>query len=582
MIGSIKGRRAYGAVLVAVVATLIVSQMVLQRVGAAPVTLSANCTMPANSATEFGLTQISGPMKQQITTMTLPLSIPGDITATATVAPGGTIHTSGSMTLDIQSQAQDILINTVKPAILAATNQTQANFAFLEMTLTNMQATFPIPAGVTASNPTASSTPPGSPASSAAIVGNDLVVSIGTINAGAYQTTPVSSTTSSTIPPLPVFNVNLDVDGLVDPSTPDGTTIELHPGPINFNLKFLVGTYIFGSPAVGGVNGVENCPPADANQVLASTRVVAPATTTTSSTSTTTTTAPTTTTTAPTTTTSTSTTSTSTTSTTAPTTTTTTTAPTTTTTTAPTTTTSTSTTTTTAPTTTTTAPTTTTSTSTSTTTTAPTTTTTAPTTTTTAPTTTTTAPTTTTTAPTTTTTEPTTTTTEPTTTTTTTPASSTTTSTAKPAEPTGTVTPSTIEQGGSFTINSTGWKAGSNVEATLNSTPVTLGTLVADATGTVNGTFNVPAGFELGAHTVNLSGTSAAGIAGTLSASITVIAQTTTTTSTIAPATTAFTSTTTGSLPVTGADSVKLVGVAVLLLGTGGALLVVRRRRNEG
>ena len=92
---------------------------------------------------------------------------------------------------------------------------------------------------------------------------------------------------------------------------------------------------------------------------------------------------------------------------------------------------------------------------------------------------------------------------------------STTTSTTLPAATTtttigsggGTVTPAVATPGGVVTVVSDGWKAGSSVSATLHSTPVSLGTLTAAADGGVNGQFTLPSSTEVGAHTIEFTGT---------------------------------------------------------------------------
>ena len=95
------------------------SLMALQtQSGAAPVTINESCT--AGTLTPFGNTAVSGPATTQVGGSPLALSIPGDITATATVLPGGTVHITGTMNIDIQAKANDILINQVKPGIKAS------------------------------------------------------------------------------------------------------------------------------------------------------------------------------------------------------------------------------------------------------------------------------------------------------------------------------------------------------------------------------------------------------------------------------------------------------------------------------
>lgn len=140
-----------------------------------------------------------------------------------------------------------------------------------------------------------------------------------------------------------------------------------------------------------------------------------------------------------------------------------------------------------------------------------------------------------------------------------------------PPAPAVSVSPTVLTIGQAFNLTSNGWKPGSNVTVTLNSTPVTLGTLVADQTGNVTGSFAVPTGFALGAHTVQLDGTGSSGSAQTLSAGVTVIASNVVA---VPPVTTAVT----GALPTTGSDPRRLVGMGALLLGAGAAALVVRRR----
>ncbi len=220
-------------------------------------------------------------------------------------------------------------------------------------------------------------------------------------------------------------------------------------------------------------------------------------------------------------------------------------------------------------TTTTTQPSTTTTTSSSTTTTQPSTTTTT-TTTTTRPSTTTTSSATTTTRPSTTTT-----TTQPSTTTTTSSSSTTTTqpsTTTTTMSPSGgdTATPSQVAPGGTFTVTSTGWQPNSNVDATLHSDPVTLGSLTADPTGQVQGSFDVPSGTASGAHTVDLVGTGQSGDPRTVSIPLTVTGTgSASTTGGSGTTTTGAGSTTSNSLPFTGANSRDLTSGAVLMLALG-------------
>jgi hypothetical protein len=74
------------------------------------------------------------------------------------------------------------------------------------------------------------------------------------------------------------------------------------------------------------------------------------------------------------------------------------------------------------------------------------------------------------------------------------------------AEPVATVDQGIVQAGDPQTVRGTGFSAGDTVTVVLNSTPVALGTLTADARGELQLTFTVPAGTETGRHTVVLTG----------------------------------------------------------------------------
>jgi LPXTG-motif cell wall-anchored protein len=131
--------------------------------------------------------------------------------------------------------------------------------------------------------------------------------------------------------------------------------------------------------------------------------------------------------------------------------------------------------------------------------------------------------------------------------------------------------------GGTFSIVSAGWKALSQVVVTLFSTPVQLGTMTADASGTAQGSFTVPADTPAGAHTIELTGTDPADAARTVNLTMTV---TTSGTSPGTPTGTGGTSGTSAALPLTGASSRDLVSAALLLLAAG-FFLLGRRYRHQ-
>ena len=127
--------------------------------------------------------------------------------------------------------------------------------------------------------------------------------------------------------------------------------------------------------------------------------------------------------------------------------------------------------------------------------------------------------------------------------------------------------------GGQFSLFGGYYAPGSDVRIDFNSTPVTLGTIVASAEGTITGTFSTPAGATLGAHTVTATGTGLDGQPLTLSAAIQVVASAANPT-TVTP--------TTGSLPTTGSSNTGLlVAGGAALLAVGGIFLVTSRRAHR-
>ncbi len=82
----------------------------------------------------------------------------------------------------------------------------------------------------------------------------------------------------------------------------------------------------------------------------------------------------------------------------------------------------------------------------------------------------------------------------------------------------------TLTFGQQFTVSASGFKPASVVQVFMKSDPVLLGSLTADATGTVSGSFTVPAGTPAGSHTVEFQGTSPADVPLVLQQSVSVSA----------------------------------------------------------
>src|SRR5690242_19579369 len=103
---------------------------------------------------------------------------------------------------------------------------------------------------------------------------------------------------------------------------------------------------------------------------------------------------------------------------------------------------------------------------------------------------------------------------------------------------------------------------GTSVDLELHSTPVSLGSATVGDDGTFSKSITIPAGFESGAHTIQVTGTNSDGDAASASVPITVTAAAATTT--VAGGS--------GSLPFTGTSLFPLLAVAVSSIAVGFAL----------
>lgn len=131
-----------------------------------------------------------------------------------------------------------------------------------------------------------------------------------------------------------------------------------------------------------------------------------------------------------------------------------------------------------------------------------------------------------------------------------------------PTDPQLTVSPGEVAQGGSITVEASGFVPGENIQVWLHSTPQLLGGAVADVAGAATVTLTVPTDAEVGAHTVVAVG---AGSQNQASASLRITA---------AKATAGGTRP--GLLALTGAGVGLLLLLAALTIGTG---LWLRRAR---
>ena len=115
--------------------------------------------------------------------------------------------------------------------------------------------------------------------------------------------------------------------------------------------------------------------------------------------------------------------------------------------------------------------------------------------------------------------------------------------------------------GDAITVEMTGCNPGDTVTVVLHSDPVTLGTMTANASGVATGTFTIPAGFS-GAHTIVVTDNQT-GISRSIAITIGGAASSS------------------GALPSTGTAVIAFGVLAAILLGSGGLILLLGRRRNK-
>jgi hypothetical protein len=126
---------------------------------------------------------------------------------------------------------------------------------------------------------------------------------------------------------------------------------------------------------------------------------------------------------------------------------------------------------------------------------------------------------------------------------------------------------SILGPGGSLIVTGNGFLPFEFITLFLHSTPVELGTVTADSTGSFSTPETIPPGTPLGAHTIVAIGASgdSATTAITLTSATTPIAVVS-----ASP-----------SLPFTGADIAAVSGVGAVALAVGGTLILTGRRRRR-
>lgn len=130
------------------------------------------------------------------------------------------------------------------------------------------------------------------------------------------------------------------------------------------------------------------------------------------------------------------------------------------------------------------------------------------------------------------------------------------------------VNTSTVAPGGSITVTAEGFKGGSTVQFTIESTPQSLGSAAANSSGVAVLTTKVPAGIGAGTHTIRATGVAPDGSPLNVTTTITVTGS-------------AADGDADGGLANTGSNSGLFGLVGALAVVAGGLVLVASRRASS-
>ncbi|POH61071.1 hypothetical protein CVS28_00760 [Arthrobacter glacialis] len=136
-----------------------------------------------------------------------------------------------------------------------------------------------------------------------------------------------------------------------------------------------------------------------------------------------------------------------------------------------------------------------------------------------------------------------------------------------------------VQQGQALTFTGSGFLPGEKVSGTVHSDPVDLGVSVADASGNVSFTWNVPANFTVGEHTVTLSGETSKRVVEAVFTVLASAAATTATGGATSSAAATSSDSTKDGLANTGTRATALWGGAALMALLGAVVLMSNRRR---
>lgn len=152
------------------------------------------------------------------------------------------------------------------------------------------------------------------------------------------------------------------------------------------------------------------------------------------------------------------------------------------------------------------------------------------------------------------------------------------------ADVAGGVSDTTPVPGGQASVRSEGHKPSSEARVFVESTPILVGTFVADSAGVVTGTFTVPPNLSVGAHSVVVRGVAPSGLPLVNRFPITITAANAAIAQGATPGTAEPGASVAGvQLPRTGGEITAVTAIGVGLVAAGGAAVYAgRRRRTEG
>jgi agarase len=223
--------------------------------GAIPVDQSCGVS---GAVTQTGTPIVSGPIRDALAGSDL--TVPLEVTAHATgqIQPGGTVTTVVTATVDLGAKAQEVLVDQVRPAVVASGYPQLAPGAWVVLTLESSSLRFALPPGTSpVGQPVATSPTVGAAAS---WVSGGVRVDLGTLSA---------DTRLGAGAPTTVTLGWREADG----AAPAPRSLTLRAPTLSFRTSIDVGVSFSGAPLVGGIRADWSCDPTDPQAAVATTAV---------------------------------------------------------------------------------------------------------------------------------------------------------------------------------------------------------------------------------------------------------------------------------------------------------------------